>query len=93
MIVIGTYRKDLTMQRIDERTVELTAREQQVKERFDELLDRGMGIPKAAALALNQGVQSAGLFPSREFVDYLSEGTCKRWGGRILVKREWRSKD
>jgi hypothetical protein len=39
------------MIRITNRSVELTAREEQVKDHFDELLDEGHSIPVAAALA------------------------------------------
>lgn len=36
------------MQRIDDRTVELTDEEMEASEAFDELLDRGLGIVDAA---------------------------------------------
>ena len=42
------------MKRINDRTVELTEAEQEVKDQFDLLLDQGWGIPQAAVQVLSE---------------------------------------
>lgn len=85
------------MNRIDSRTVEFTDYiEVEVKERFEELLDNGHGIPEAATLALQEGLRN---HPSnarftRAFVEYLSEDTVfvtNRGAGRVMLTGKGRS--
>lgn len=73
------------MKRIDSRTVELTDREMHVKDTFEGLLIEGHSIPAAARMALNHAN-----YRDREFVEYLSEGTCEVRCGKVRVKPEWR---
>lgn len=76
MINFASYRKGLvTMHRIDRNTVEFTTiSEQRAKARFDDRLDQGDGIPKAAYNALAFFMAQGHRFSS-DFIDYLSEGT------------------
>lgn len=79
------------MKRIDARTVELTEQEQQVREQFDFLLDRGNGIKDAAraALALHKSVHAPRypLWITAEFVEYLSDGTLVLINGNVEDNR------
>jgi len=77
------------MRRIDDRTVELTEPEMACRDRFGELESRGLSLPLAAQMALNE-MRMGLTFPSDEFIDYLSDGTCRRWGRRVQMKPEWR---
>jgi hypothetical protein len=74
------------MKVIDERTVELTAAEDEARDWRDEYLDR-YPTPKAAQLALARMQVTD---RTDDFIDWLSEGTCRRWGQRVLVRPEWR---
>jgi hypothetical protein len=75
------------MRRIDQSTVELTEVEQATLNRFNRNLDRGQTIPRAAINAL-AWMDLTERTP--EFVEYLSDGTCRIWGQRVLIKPEWR---
>jgi hypothetical protein len=76
------------MNRIDDRTVELTDdREERATNKFNELLDRGVGIPKAAKLALNRNdTMLPPSFGDAAFVAWLSDDTVERWGSRYRIK-------
>lgn len=84
------------MKRIDSRTVELTSAELEARTFFDAALDAGQDIPTAANRALlrmRRGLKRGDEgFPSDEFIEYLSEGTCERWGDTVHIKPEWRHK-
>lgn len=73
------------MKWIDNRTVELTDREMNVKRTFEKHLREGHGIAAAARMALNRHSMR-----DREFVEYLSDGTCERFKGKVRVKPEFR---
>lgn len=73
------------MKRIDNRTVELTDREMRVKETFENYQRDGHGIAAAARMALNRHSMR-----DREFVEYLSDGTCERHAGKVRIKAEFR---
>jgi hypothetical protein len=73
------------MKRIDERTIEVTPQEDVACDYFDELLDKGHGVPDAAKLALNRYFAPPGL-GDQEFADGLSDGTVQRWGKRWRIK-------
>jgi hypothetical protein len=74
------------MKRIDNKTVDLTVRETLVKDTFEGYLIEGHSIPVAARMALNHYNMR-----DREFVEYLSEGTCERHCGKVRVKPEFRT--
>jgi hypothetical protein len=63
------------MKRIDDRTVELTEREQYLSEKFDEELDKGYGIHEAVDRVKNAAEAAMLLLGgqpiSDEFWDYL----------------------
>lgn len=66
------------MKRIDERTIEMTDKEMEVWEVFNQILDEGHGIADAAKYAV-----SAMPKPSPAFVEYLSDGTLTYVNGLI----------
>lgn len=59
------------MQRIDDRTVELTDDEQVAEDLFEDFLDRGMGCPEAAS-ATAVVFRARGVELDEEFVNYLA---------------------
>jgi hypothetical protein len=61
--------EEVNMQRIDDRTVELTHREVIAKDFFEELLDHGDDIPTAAAKVETFGRRTTPYDP--EFLEYL----------------------
>jgi hypothetical protein len=67
-------------------TVEFTEPEAQARDWFEAHLDAGRNIPNAAYRALNRMER----MPSDEFIAYLSEDTCYRWGQRVLIRPEYR---
>jgi len=77
------------MQRIDDRTVELTDDEERAHDQFDRLLDRGLGIPAAAEGALNHYIAQTASMPSDEFIAYLSDDTCERSGNSVRIRPDW----
>lgn len=79
------------MNRIDERTVELTEAEAVIQDKFEDYLDRGLGIPLSAKFALNRARRETGEFASDEFAEYISDDTVVRRGGRWHVKPGWQS--
>lgn len=76
------------MNRIDERTVELTDVEVATQATFDAHLDKGHGIPFAASLALKEMI-AKGEFPSDAFIAWLSDDTVQRWGRSVRIKPGW----
>lgn len=78
------------MKRIDARTVEFTTNaEVYADEQFDALLDDGKGIPEAAMLAINDALDRFSSPISEEFVEYLSEDTCVKVRGRVIIRPDW----
>ena len=77
------------MKHIDATTVELTAAEDEARDWRDEYLDLGRPTPKAAQLAL---ARMRVTDRTDDFIDWLSEGTCRRWGQRVLVTPEARAR-
>ena len=79
------------MKQIDARTVEFTHyAEVAVKERFDELLADGLGIPQAALAALSDDRicprHRRSQWFRRNFTEYLSEGTViVTHGGTVIL--------
>lgn len=81
------------MKRINDRTVELEPDEMKAWEYNQHYLDKGHDVPLSAKLALNRRLGDLGREASYiddEFINYLSDGTCERWGRRVRVKKEWR---
>jgi hypothetical protein len=70
-----------TMKRIDENTVELTKKEQDVYDVFQLMLDEGINIPTATRYAV-----SAMPRVKAEFVEYLSDGTLTKTKGQIVER-------
>lgn len=68
------------MKRIDERTVELTDEEMEVRTHFDDLCAVGFSVEVAARVALIR-------HPSmeRDFIEYLSDGTLTLTHGVVTT--------
>jgi hypothetical protein len=75
------------MKRIDDRTVELTAAEDEARDMFIEWQAAGWTTPEAAVKALRRMRVTE---RTDAFIDWLSEGTCRRWGQRVLIRPEVR---
>lgn len=79
------------MKRIDARTVELTARETELRARFDDLLDEGHSVTHAALVTIREtATDGPGTIPisvDPAFVEYLSEGTVTLTTRRTLTVR------
>ena len=67
------------MKRIDDRTVEFTEQEVEVKNLFDDMTDEGMTVTDAAAAVLTSLPD-----PDPAFVLYLSDGTLAKVHGRVM---------
>lgn len=69
------------MLQITDRIVKLEGAEARAMELFDDYLDRGMGVPVSAKIAL-QRVDVEMCHPrfSNEFIEYISDGSIIRWG-------------
>jgi hypothetical protein len=78
------------VRRVDEYNVLLTEEEQHCQERFEYLRLRHSDA-FASMLALNEMRLIPGQFPTDEFIEYLSEGRCSKWGRRIRITPRWRT--
>jgi hypothetical protein len=77
------------MRRVDDGTVLFTDEEERARQRFEVLRLRHRDA-FAAMLALNEMRLIPGQFPTEEFIEYLSDGKCSKWGRRIRITPRWR---
>ena len=74
------------VKRVDADTLVLTKAEDAARQWFLRYLLDGKDTPYAAYRALNRMDR----MPTDEFIEWLSDGTCRRWGQRVLITPEFR---
>jgi hypothetical protein len=75
------------MRRNDDGSVSLNPAEKTARDLFVEWQSGGWTTPEAAVKALRRMDLTQ---RTDEFIDYLSHGTCRRWGQRVLIRPEVR---
>lgn len=75
------------MKRHDDHSVSLTPAEMVTRDLFVERQGQGWTTPEAAVIALRRMDLAD---RTDDFIEWLSEDTCRRWGQRVIIRPEWR---